>query len=117
MVRHRSAVGADVPARLLVSARTAADLLYWGELQTLAAAGDGFELNATLTRERSDDWRGYDRRVDADMLREIGWPPADAPRVFVCGPTSFVEAVAESLVALGHRPALVKTERFGPTGG
>jgi hypothetical protein len=28
-----------------------------------------------------------------------------------------VEAVAAALVELGHDPALVKTERFGPTGG
>jgi len=36
---------------------------------------------------------------------------------FVCGPTPFVEAVASGLVQLGHVPARVKTERFGPTGG
>jgi ferredoxin-NADP reductase len=34
----------------------------------------------------------------------------------VCGPTSFVEAVASSLVDLGHAPERVRTERFGPTG-
>jgi ferredoxin-NADP reductase len=28
-----------------------------------------------------------------------------------------VEAVATDLVGLGHEPARVKTERFGPTGG
>jgi ferredoxin-NADP reductase len=38
-------------------------------------------------------------------------------RVFVCGPTPFVEAVADALVGLGHEAALVHTERFGPTGG
>jgi ferredoxin-NADP reductase len=36
--------------------------------------------------------------------------------VYVCGPTGFVEAVAEGLVRLGHDPARVKTERFGATG-
>jgi ferredoxin-NADP reductase len=36
--------------------------------------------------------------------------------VYVCGPTPFVEAVAEALVTLGHEPARIKTERFGPTG-
>jgi ferredoxin-NADP reductase len=28
-----------------------------------------------------------------------------------------VEAVGSALVSLGHDPAQVKTERFGPTGG
>jgi len=51
------------------------------------------------------------------MLAEIAWPPGERPQVFVCGPTPLVEAVAAALVELGHDPALVKTERFGPTGG
>ena len=51
------------------------------------------------------------------MLAEVAWPPSERPRVFVCGPTPLVEAVAAALVDLGHDPALVKTERFGPTGG
>jgi ferredoxin-NADP reductase len=35
------------------------------------------------------------------------------PDVFVCGPTSFVEQVADALVRLGHPPAKIRTERFG----
>jgi ferredoxin-NADP reductase len=34
----------------------------------------------------------------------------------VCGPTPFVEAVANALTGLGHDPGRIKTERFGPTG-
>src|SRR6266550_673879 len=49
--------------------------------------------------------------------RAVAWPPSEQPRVFVCGPTPLVEAVSTNLVELGHQPALVKTERFGPTGG
>jgi ferredoxin-NADP reductase len=51
------------------------------------------------------------------MLEEVGWSPEESPLAFVCGPTSFVEGVADALVRLGHDPILVKTERFGPTGG
>ncbi|MGH8793950.1 MAG: oxidoreductase, partial [Stackebrandtia sp.] len=36
---------------------------------------------------------------------------------FVCGPTGFVETVADLLVDRGHDPANIRTERFGPTGG
>ena len=36
--------------------------------------------------------------------------------MFVCGPTGFVEAVADALVALGHPEHRIRTERFGPTG-
>ena len=72
----------------------------------------------TLTRERPPPgWRGHARRIDAPMLAKVGFPPAAAPKVFVCGPTPMVEAVAEALVGLGHESARVKTERFGASGG
>jgi ferredoxin-NADP reductase len=38
------------------------------------------------------------------------------PLAFVCGPTSFVETVADGLVGLGYPAKRVKTERFGATG-
>jgi ferredoxin-NADP reductase len=71
----------------------------------------------TLTRSRPEGWKGYDRRIDEGMLREVAYPPEERPLAFVCGPTPLVETVATALVGLGHDPARVKTERFGPTGG
>ena len=71
----------------------------------------------TLTHEVPPGWTGFRRLIDRMMLAEIAWPPGERPQVFVCGPTPLVEAVAAALVELGHDPALVKTERFGPTGG
>jgi ferredoxin-NADP reductase len=50
------------------------------------------------------------------LLDEVVWSPAEAPLVYVCGPTAFVETVAETLVNAGHEPGRIKTERFGPTG-
>jgi ferredoxin-NADP reductase len=117
MLRHRHAVASHVPARLLVSARGADDVLYSSELAELAEADDGFELLATLTRDTPPGWTGFTRRVDREMLAEVAWDPRELARTYVCGPTGFVEAAAEALVGLGHDPALVKTERFGPTGG
>ncbi len=117
MLRHRAARGSTAPARLLVSARTLDDLIYGRELGELEAAGDGLELFVTLTRSAPPGWTGYTRRLDREMLADVAWDPAERPRVYVCGPTSFVEAAADALVGLGHDPALVRTERFGPTGG
>ena len=116
MLRHRAAQGSAVDARLLVSARSWEDVFYRDELAGLAGA-DGLEARYTLTRRRPTGWTGFDRRVDADMLAAAG-PGADAaPRVFVCGPTPFVERVADLLVGLGHPPGAIRAERFGPTGG
>ena len=117
MLRHRAAADGEVPARLLLSARTISDVLYADELQQLTAGPSGAELFTTLTRETPLGWEGFDRRVDRAMLEAVAWEPPQRSRTFICGPTSFVEAAAAALVELGHEPALVKTERFGPTGG
>jgi ferredoxin-NADP reductase len=117
MLRHRHVVASHVPARLLVSARGAGDVLYSAELAELADADDGFDLLATLTREVPRGWTGFTGRVDREMLAEVAWDPTEFARTYVCGPTAFVETTADALVELGHDPGLVKTERFGPTGG
>jgi len=116
MLRHRAHSGAvDVPAHLLLSARTWDDVLYRDELAEQAAV-HGLEAHYALTRAQPPGWEGFARRVDGDMLRAVGPPPEAAPRVFVCGPTGFVERAADALVALGHRPAAIRAERFGATG-
>ena len=53
--------------------------------------------------------------IGGDLLAEAAWAPAERPLVYVCGPTEFVEAVADALVMLGHPPDRIRTERFGPT--
>ena len=117
MIRHRATAGSDVPTRLLYSSRSFEEIIYREELENLAARDGSLEVFHTLTRSRPGGWAGYARRIDAEMLREVAWSPDESPLAFVCGPTSFVEGVADALVRLGHDPALVKTERFGPTGG
>jgi ferredoxin-NADP reductase len=121
MLRHREAtVGAasraEVPARLLYSSRRWNEVIYRDELDQLGAVDLTVAVTHTITREPPPGWAGYRRRIDRAMLAEIAWPTTARPRIFVCGPTTLVEAVASSLVELGHEPELVKTERFGPTG-
>jgi len=115
MVRHRVAAGAEVPTTLLFSSRGWDDVIYRDELEGLET--NGLRVVHTLTRSHPDDWIGYSRRVDPEMLRELGPAPEERPQVYVCGPTPFVEAVAKALVDLGHEPVGIRTERFGPTGG
>ena len=114
MIRLRAAASSDVDTRLLLSSRGWDDIIYRDELQRLN--GNGLTIAHTLTASQPPGWAGYARRVDAGMLAEVGPDPAERPRVYVCGPTPFVEAVSEALVYLGHQPQHIKTERFGPTG-
>jgi ferredoxin-NADP reductase len=124
MLRHRAAATAadprtrnNVPARLLYSSRRWNDVIYQEELARLSQSDATLEVTLTLTREQPHGWTGFRRRIDRMMLAEVGWPPGERPHVFVCGPTPLVESAASAMVDLGHDPALVKTERFGPTGG
>jgi len=123
MLRHRAAaletadVRRNVPARLLYSSRRWDDVIYHGELARLAQDDETLEVALTFTREPPQGRTGFRRRIDRMMLAEVAWPPGERPHVFICGPTPLVEAAAAALVELGHDPALVKTERFGPTGG
>jgi ferredoxin-NADP reductase len=124
MLRHRNAVvgtaDADrhrLPARLLYSSRSWDQVIYRDELARLTEMDAALEVRHTLTREQPQRWSGFRRRIDRAMLEEVAWPPGEKPHVFVCGPTPLVESVAQTLVELGHEPARIKTERFGPTGG
>jgi ferredoxin-NADP reductase len=114
MLRHRRRTGSEAPVRLLYSSRSLEDVIYRAELDEPL---DGVKVVYTLTREQPPGWTGHARRVDAALLGEVAWPVHEEPLAYVCGPTSFVETVADALVELGYRPKRVKTERFGATGG
>jgi ferredoxin-NADP reductase len=116
MLRHRAAAGVTTPARLLYSARSLKDVIYRDELVRLAEADESLDVLYTLTRAQPEGWSGYSRRVDEEMLAEVAYGNGKGV-AFVCGPTRFVEAVADGLVAVGYAPERVRTERFGPTGG
>jgi ferredoxin-NADP reductase len=116
MLRHRAARASQADARLLVSARSPRDALYRDELEQLEPRA-GLLVAWTFTREAPPGWVGFTGRVDAEMLAAVGPGPDAAPRCFVCGPTPFVEHVANLLVDAGHDPHLIHAERFGPTGG
>jgi ferredoxin-NADP reductase len=115
MLRHHAVSQSTAPIRLIYSARSLDDVIFREELATLA--DDALrDVTLTLTRDSPADWTGHRGRVDADLLTSAGWPASMRPRCYVCGPTSFVESVATTLIELGHEPGQVRTERFGPTG-
>jgi ferredoxin-NADP reductase len=113
MLRHRQQINASAPFRLLYSAKTYLDLIYRHELDE---QHEGVAVTYTLTRQQPPGWQGRAGRVDAAMLGDVAWPAGMQPLAYVCGPTAFVETVAETLVGLGYPAQRVKTERFGGTG-
>ena len=117
MVRTRAATGTHSPFRLVYSVRGPDDALYAAELAE-RQRGDGWlGIDHVYTRTTPAGWPVPPGRIGAGVLTTRGWAPDRNPEVFVCGPTGFVEAVANLLVSAGHDPRAIKTERFGPSGG
>ena len=119
MIRARAAAASKVPFRLVYSVRSPDTVIYSGELlaREQASEPDGVSVTYVYTRTappRSDVPPG---RISPAALAVDGWLPRQAPAVFACGPTGYVEAVAGILTRAGHDPGVIKTERFGPTGG
>ena len=117
MTRARRAAGARVPFRPIYSVRAPDERYYAAELRSLERAGDGLDVAYVYTRTAPEGWPRPPGRIGADDLTAHGWRADVEPSCFVCGPTGFVEAVADILIDLGHDPRRIKTERFGPTGG
>ena len=116
MVRTRNASGGTTPMRLVYSTRTPDTVLYGDELRRLAGRDPTLRVDLVYTRRAPEGWHGPVGRLDAAQLATLAWPPADRPGCFVCGPTGFVEAVANLLIDQGYASERIKTERFGPTG-
>jgi len=117
MIRVRAESAAKAPFRLVYSVRDTGSLLYREELDRLSRKDGGLHVTFAFTRTAPPGSAWRTGRITARLLAEAGWPSADEPDVFVCGPTGFVESAANLLVDLGHDPQRIRTERFGSPGG
>ena len=111
MLDHHEAASASAPARLLYSVRSLEDVIAADRLEEHAQRGVGVVL--ALTRAAPPGWSGLRGRVTAEALRRAVWSAAVGPEVMICGPTAFVETMADLLLAQGHPAEHIKTERFG----
>jgi len=103
MVRERARAGSEAPFTLVYSVRGPSDVYYASELA---------EVDATILYTRTAIGPRRAGRITAADL-----PAAADARVYVCGPTGFVETVSDLLLERGHDAANIRTERFGPSGG
>lgn len=116
MVRARRGARSRTPFRLLYSVRSPGDAFYADELRRRVRDDAGLDVTWVYTRQTPPGWAAPPRRMIPADLTGAGWPAEFEPTCYVCGPTGFVESVADMLVALGHDPGRIRTERFGPTG-
>ncbi|GAA0538589.1 ferredoxin reductase [Paractinoplanes ferrugineus] len=109
MIRARAEAKAKQPFRLIYSVRTPADACYADELARRVRDDPGLDVRWVYTRTPPA------KRIDVATINSYGWPADFTPDCYVCGPTTFVETAADILVALGHDPKRIRTERFGGT--
>jgi ferredoxin-NADP reductase len=112
MVRARLELPEGPEFRLVYSLRSPQERWFGDSLDALAGRSD-ITVDYVYTRDAPPGAvRPVGRVGQADLLLD-GFTPAQGPLCFVCGPTAFVEHCANILVALGHQPDRVRTERFG----
>ncbi len=113
MVRRHVSSASPAPLRMLYSARRPEAVIYRDELSRTATG----ELTYAYSRATPHDWPRPPGRIDAGLIAATTFSPELAPTCYVCGPTGFVENVADLLVRAEHDPSRIRTERFGPSGG
>jgi ferredoxin-NADP reductase len=116
MIRSRVSAGSTASFRLLYSVREPGAVFYRDELRTLSDRDRSVMVTYAFTRTAPKDWPRPPSRVDGALIAEVTWPPNLAPSCYVCGPTPFVETVANFLTTSGNDRDKIRTERFGPTG-
>ncbi len=114
MIRHRRTPSPAVPTALLLSARTAADVLFSDELHALEIDDAGFILALAITREKPTRASDFGRRIDGVMVQDVVARLHRRPsQLFVCGSNGFVNIATEGALLAGLPPSIIKTERYG----
>ena len=99
----------DPPAMAVVyRARSADELAFRAELETLDAAG-ALRAHLTVTRADRTHWAGRHGRIDETLLRRA-LPGPDA-RCLVCGPPELESAGRDLLTKIGIAPDQIFTEQ------
>jgi ferredoxin-NADP reductase len=116
MIRSRTSAGSSAPFRLLYSVRDPSAIFYRDEMQALSIGNRSVTVSYAYTRNIPKGWPRPPGRIDASLVEDTAWPANLGPTCYVCGPTPFVETVANLLTASGNGRERIRTERFGPTG-
>ncbi|SHW90362.1 FAD-binding oxidoreductase [Mycobacteroides abscessus] len=102
----------DAEFRLLYSVRTPEDVFFAEELSALSKT----TVDVVHTRTSPPGSPRAPGRLTPESVADLVFPATATPRIFLCGPTPFVETIAGWLLQLGHDPTRIRTERFGGSG-
>lgn len=109
---------AELPHRatIIYGNKTLDDAIFSAELDVLQRQKpERVHVVHVLSRE-SAEWQGARGRITADLLRQRldEWAPeSDLTEIaYMCGPTSFMDGVAEGLVSRGLPPDRIRRESY-----
>lgn len=101
MIRQSLFSGETREIVLFYSNKTRASTAYEQEFRDLAKTYTNFTFVPTLTGEKLSEWKGEQRRIDADMIRAyVGDIRADDD-FYMCGPDSFMDGIKQELIHFG----------------
>ncbi len=114
ILRHFANHPDDREIIFLISVKDQQRLLYKQELEEFPKKFPNIKVIITYTQTPPENWDGFKRRVDREMLTEVFSHLLEKmPMIYICGRTTLVETVADQLVEIGFNPHIIKTERFG----
>lgn len=120
MLRARRRAIDLTPTMLVYSVRDPRTLMYGRDLEDFSAdpaLPSSAEIRVAYTRRAPD---GYPRPPARLMLDDISaprtWPQPMAARIYVCGPSGFVDHATALVREAGYPDDRIRTERFGPSG-
>lgn len=122
MLRARKQAGDRTPTKLVYSLRGPRDLMYGPELQDMSAdtcnaTAGAPEVRLVYTRTvPAGHPRSASHLAAEDLAPPTSWTRPLATRVYVCGPSGFVDHATGLLRKAGYPDGHIRTERFGPTG-
>lgn len=115
MLRERIRVDSNAPFRLLYVARTPDHIFYANELYSIGQSNSDVIIDRLYSRAGLPDDPRTPGRLGLEDIPRPTFGETGSTRVYVCGPSGFVEGATQLLQSGGHQPTAIRTERFGPT--
>ena len=118
MLRTARATASTDRLRMIVSVRSADDLLYATELAGTEPAGADPDptVRVVYTRTAPEGSERRAGRLTAEDLRAVLPPDAGVtPIAYVCGSAGFADSATRLLEEVGHPADRIRIERYGPS--
>lgn len=107
MLRHHYNNYVKRKINLLISIKTAQELIYSNELKKMQQKDQDLQIELHLTKESNG-------RINQELLQKSIQIFKTAPLIYVCGSTAFTDNVYNMLLKLGVESKHIFRERFGP---